>query len=159
MKKIIVFFSGKNDKCSRLISSTMSKLHQQTLKLNVEFINLDKKNLEKTLKEFKENQINLQKIYLFSDFVDSKKLIEDYYSYVPIEIYTYETFYDENNQPKVRSWQKEKNVYTFIDSLNNDYYLSSGVRYVYFIENNEVIEDIKSIEQLKDLTENKHYFS
>lgn len=120
-KSIIMCYRG-SDKSNRISSATKNYLekYQNKAKLNIEYINIDKRNLNKFVDSILNREIPLDIIYVYYDEEFLLELLSENCPDLDVRIYSLDT-------AKKDKWETQKGVYNGIgEDLINEYKYSLG---------------------------------
>lgn len=120
-KSIIMCYRG-SDKSNRISSATKNYLekYQSKSKLDIEYINIDKRNLNKFVNSILNREIPLDIIYVYYDEEFLLELLSENCPDLDVRIYSLDT-------AKKDKWETQKGVYNGIgEDLINEYKYSLG---------------------------------
>ena len=131
-KSIIMCYRG-SDKSNRISSATKNYLekYQNKTKLNIEYINIDKRNLNKFVNSLLNREIPLDIIYVYYDEEVLLELLAENCPDLQVRIYSLDT-------AKKDKWETQKGAYNGIgEDLINEYKYSLGSYVFWVIDNNK----------------------
>lgn len=136
-KSIIMCYRG-SDKSNRISSATKNYLekYQNSMKLNIEYINIEKRNLTKFVNLLLTREIPVDIIYVYYDEEVLLEVLAEKCPDLEVRIFSLDTV-------SKNKWSTQKGVYNGIgEDLINEYKYSLGY-YVFWINVNDTPKKIK----------------
>lgn len=139
--KITVFYRS-NEKSNSIVSATKQKLYNSnTIGLEIDFINLDKRSYVKYFTKLKEENILPEKIYIFDDEEVISNYIEDNFKTVQIINFSKENIqYEENHYGYKKYYNLHERILSDYKSDFKNKKLYNLDMYNYKIEKIEISE-------------------